>query len=425
MLDSQEPIVSEVFFAPLLKALNQATRVRDCPFYQDETHLKGGVDRALSDHRTGRAWLQSFRFLFKIDLAVDCFFKALRSKRRTEMVEEVNEALVDEGSTLGCRVDPFESVEELDGFAVYASDGHSVAHSSHDDPIQGKLRSNNHIFSLNLRSSMMEHLKLCLPEEGKAKQHEIATLKTLAKKRLRMRQPKGVKVVHAYDPAVVDYRFWLDLKKAGVYLVSVEKKNSAFMGMGEPAYDREDPRNAGVLNDEWVGTSNGVMIRRVTYEEPVSGKIYKFLTTITDVKVPPGAIAFIYKCRWNIEKTFDESKNRFMERKSWGKSENSKRQHASFICLAHNLCVLLEDKLEREEGIVDEKSLRKQDERKSEDSNLAKAAGRRVNELVEQCRIVTQRSCQFIRWLRLALDHASRWTSSVELLRPLMKKYLA
>ena len=366
MFESKGPTVSGEFFAPLKEALASAPSRRDCPSYTDETHLIGGVNRALSDHRSGRAWLQSFRFVFEIALSVDCFFKALRSKRRAELVEEVN-----------------------------------------------------------LRTQLMEHVDLCVPESGKAKRHEVATLKALSKKALRMRQPKGIKVVHAYDPAVVDYRFWLKLKESGTYIVTVEKANSRCFVTGEPPFDRDDPRNAGVLADQWVATSNNVMIRRITYQDPVTGRIYKFLTTIIDAKVPPGAIAFIYKCRWNIEKVFDQTKNRFMERKSWGKSEQSKHQQANFICLARNLCVLLESKLESDEGIVDSKALAKQEKRKREESQRAIQAGRMMNALVQACELLTQRSCQFIRWLRLAIDYKSPWKAAVELLRPLMDNYLA
>lgn len=55
------------------------------PFCTDETYLTGGVKRALPDHRSGRPWLQRFRFVFA--LSVDCFFKAPRSKGRAELVD--------------------------------------------------------------------------------------------------------------------------------------------------------------------------------------------------------------------------------------------------------------------------------------------------------------------------------------------------
>jgi len=127
----------------------------------------------------------------------------------------------------------------------------------------------------------------------------------------------------------------------------------------------------------------------------------------------------------DTNKVFDKTKNRFMERKSWGKSEQSKHQQANFICLAHNLCVLLEDKLESDEGIVDGEALAKQAKRKREEARRANQAGRLMNALAQASRLPTQRSCQFIRWLGLVIDHNTPWKEAVALLRPLMARYLA
>ncbi len=84
---------------------------------------------------------------------------------------------------------------------------------------------------------------------------------------------------------------------------------------------------------------------------------------------------------------------------------------------------LLESKLESDEGIVDRKALAKQEKRK--ESQRASQAGRTMNALAQACALLTQRSCQFIRWLRLAIDYRSPWKEAVELIRPLMDKYLA
>lgn len=425
MFESKEPSVSNEFLAPLREAFSKIPSKRKCNSYSDENHLVCGVNRALSDHRSGRAWIQHFQFLSRFALTVDGFFKALRSERRAAIVEETNQVLVDEYAVASPEYDSFASISELDKFAIYAADGHSLAHSVHDEMIQEKKRANNHIFALNLRSRMMEHIALCVPEEDKAKKHEITTLKSLNRKTLRMRQPKGVKVVHVYDPAIIDYRYWFELKRAGIYIITVEKANSAFWGTATLEVDREDPRNLGIRSDEYVVTSNEVMIRRIVYEDPVTGRIYKFITTIMDRKTPPGVIAFIYKCRWDIEKAFDQTKNRFMERKSWGKSETTKQQQAHFICLAYNLCALLEEKLKLGEGIVDQKARTKQLKRKEAEKRQAEDAGRKMNPLVMTSCLITQRSFQFIRWLRLEIDHASPWKLAVEQLRPLMDRYLA
>jgi hypothetical protein len=59
-----------------------------------------------------------------------------------------------------------------------------------------------------------------------------------------------------------------------------------------------DPINAGVLADELVGSaSGGVLMRRVTFLDVLSGITYEYLTNLLDSSVPPGLIAHLYKMR--------------------------------------------------------------------------------------------------------------------------------
>jgi len=83
--------------------------------------------------------------------------------------------------------------------------------------------------------------------------------------------------------------------------------------------------------------------------------------------LPSGLIAFIYKKRWDIENVFDQFKNKLMEKKAWPKSANGKCTQAQFMILTHNLTLLLERKIELEEGISDTKIERKRKRRIGED----------------------------------------------------------
>jgi hypothetical protein len=85
---------------------------------------------------------------------------------------------------------------------------------------------------------------------------------------------------------------------------------------------------------------------------------------------------------------------------------------------------MLEKKLEIEEGITDEKVRRKQVKRLAMDIQKAQRAGRIPNCLVENVTRATQRSLQFIRWLRTGLTLNTSWEKAVEQVRPLMLHYL-
>ncbi len=83
---------------------------------------------------------------------------------------------------------------------------------------------------------------------------------------------------------------WHQLKtSAGVYFISLEKENMNLTPMGDHRLDATDPINHGVIRDERVGSSNGVLLRRLTYVVPDTGETMVFLTH--ELKLPAGLIA--------------------------------------------------------------------------------------------------------------------------------------
>ena len=91
-----------------------------------------------------------------------------------------------------------------------------------------------------------------------------------------------------------------------------------------------------------MGTTTGVSIRRVTFRDPETDIVYQYLTNLP-LGVEPGIVALLYKSRWDIEKVFDEFKNKLGEKKSWASSATAKTNQARLICLTHNLMTLLEE----------------------------------------------------------------------------------
>ena len=420
-----EPTVRQAFFAPLATALSRSTHTRSCPDYTDEQHLESGVGRVLDHSVSGREWIQRLAMKFGIPVSVSNSFAALRSKRRRNMVDEVARDVRSQADSLiSLADDPLAKHQELTGFAVYASDGHTHGASAHEKERHGKKYPVTHLYSLNLRTHSLSTLGLSFPQaDHRKKEHELATLKRLGGKALRLNQPKGVRVIHVYDPAIVDYIQWQKWKRGrGVYVLTLEKKNSALTKVGNCPWDKDDKRNIGVIADELVGPSNGYFMRRVIYQDPTTGKIYRFL--LNELTIPPGLVAFLYKLRWDVEKVFDEIKNRSFERKAWAGNEPAKNQQAMFICLAHNLMRMLEIKLDHDEGITDQKAAAKRRTRISEEVSQADEAGRTPNPLVTTWRRATQRCCQFFRWLRHCIANSTPWTEAMDLLRPLMARYI-
>jgi hypothetical protein len=237
-----------------------------------------------------------------------------------------------------------------------------------------------------------------------------------------MGEPTGTKVILVYDKAAIDYQEWLKWKAKGLYVISCEKSNSAAETVGINRWDAQDERNIGIEADELVGVFCGALLRRITYRDPADGKLYVFMTS--EMTLPPGLIAFLYKMRWDIEKVFDEKKNKLHEKKAWATSPTARCQQAHFTALAHNLMVLLELHLANEEGIVDEKNETKRLERLRITIENIRQRGLKPNPLVANLSRSTQRSLQFIRWLRCHIFGETPYVKAIETLRPYMKAYI-
>ena len=412
------------FFRPVDVALAMATEGRKCEVVSDRDYLRIGIGRCLNEVASGRGWIQRVRFVMRFLLRVGAYFDNLASSRRLALVREVGASVVkqlDQAAPSG--QDPFDKHKELAGFGIYAADGHWHGASVHEDKVEGKKYAVGGFYAMNLRTQSMRLLDIARPKNKK--EHDITALKRLESEVLRMGEPTGRKVLIAYDPAIIDYRQWFKWKmEKGIYIVTREKENSELVCCGlNDKFDRTDPRNNGVINDELVGQSNGGFIfRRITFIDPVNGKKFVFLTT--EMKLQPGLIGFIYKKRWDIEKVFDEFKNKMHERKSWAKSRDAKCQQAEFMCLAHNLAVITERRLEEEERIIDETNTKRKAKRLEVAQKTPQEAGRSDNPLNSAAYKAVQRTLQFFRWVECALISRASWRCAVELYRPIAKQYL-
>ncbi len=63
--------------------------------------------------------------------------------------------------------------------------------------------------------------------------------------------------------------------------------------------------------------------------------------------------------RWDIEKVFDDFKNKLDETKAWSKSLTGKCMQAQFIVLAYNLLLRMRQHIEESEGLKEEAIIKK------------------------------------------------------------------
>jgi len=146
------------------------------------------------------------------------------------------------------------------------------------------------------------------------KVHEVNMARTL-------KLPKGSIVV--FDRGYTDYKWYNHLNENKVYLVTRQKKNACYTVIER----RPVSRNTGITSDQTIrltGTKAEqcpVLLRRVGYRDPGTGKHYVFLTNAFHLAA--NTIAAIYKERWQIELFFKWIKQNLKIKSFLGTSRNA------------------------------------------------------------------------------------------------------
>ncbi len=425
-------IIHKEFFKPLFDLLEGAKQHRECCVLDDSLWLEVGVRRCLNIFQSGRDLIQYLAEQHNTEILVSTFFESLKSKRRLGLLDELLGLM--QPYMRRNLPDAFEHHACLEDFELYAGDGHFIAAACHDkalEPSSKEHGSSNqrspvtkyatgHLYALNLRNHAMSHLTVADQIERK-KEHEMRALKRQNVDALRQGARKGRKVLYVWDRAGIDFRQWHEWKRmSGIYFLSRQKDNMKLEVIGANPWDAECAQNHGVISDEIVATSQGVSVRRVTYRDADTGIIYHYLTNLA-VGVHPGVVALLYKSRWDIEKVFDEFKNKLVEKKAWASSATAKTQQARLLCLTHNLLTLMEHKIKDQEGVYNRAEFERRAKRelvliearpaRPTVSNMQQSAATASTH--QACQRLTQRTVRFIRWLKNHLDLQRDWGEAI------------
>lgn len=402
----------EKLVAPAIELVGQCPSRRNCPEVPDEDWIRAGLIRSVESFRSGREFLQGLEQRFDQSIGRSHFFGSLGSGRRLALCGDVAVGLARRAARE--LPDALAGVEGLEGYDVYAGDGHYHKASCHERRKDGSKRPVGHFHSLDLRCHAMSRLALADASGERKGEHDMRALKRLDAAALRQGAPKGRKVIYVWDKAGVDFGQWSRWKQAsGVYFVSLRKENVVTTLAAVNEFDRGSEVNRGVVSDYQQRTAGGFIVREVAYRCPASGAEFRFMTNVSNLQ--PGVIAHLYKMRWDIEKVFDVFKNRLDETKAWAKGDTAKAMQAHFLCAAHNLLLLLEHHIEKSEGISNLAEKRRRARRLDEVvAELAKRDAR-LPELQLRVVRITQRCSKFIRWIRNYLsDHRTSWSEALK-----------
>ncbi len=402
--------VSDAFFQPLSGLAAASPAARSCPELLDENWMRLGLQRVLESAPSGRGFLQEHGPRFEGTPKTSNYFASLQSERRLSVLQDVNLALLDSAKF----EDRLAELPELRDYECFALDGHWHKAAAHDPRHDGVKMAVGHCYSLNLRGHQLRHLTAA---EG-LHEHDMSMLKRLRPGGLRHRVRKGLRVIIVYDKAGIDFKYWKRCRQeCAVYFLSRPKEGMIFGCLESREIDRSDSRNAGVTQDLAIITREGLKLRLIYYVEPGTGQKFEFLTNEPDL--PPGVLVELYRKRWEIEKVFDQIKNKLDERKAWGSGQVTRSAQGQFVALAHNLLLLYERRLEEEHGITNVAEDKRRARRQSALAEQAALMKRAIPTLLLTARSATQRSVKFIRWLRHAIRERLAEEAAVPRLRQL------
>jgi hypothetical protein len=404
--------VNAAFFQPLAGLASQSSHARACPDFPDGDYLQCGLLRVLESSTSGRAFLQEHGARLNNSPSQANYFATLHSPRRGAVVADVNDALrIKANQTLPDRL---AGIPELAAYEVFAVDGHWHKAASHDPRHHGVKMAVGHFYSLNLRTHTLRQLAV---GEG-VHEHDISVLKRLTPRGLRQEVPQGRRTLLIYDRAGIDFDYWQRCRhECAIYFLSRTKSNTVLSWEGRRPWDTADPRNRGVQEDQRVKTRDGHRLRLIGYVDPVAGKAYEFLTN--EPNLPPGVLAELYRRRWDVEKVFDELKNKLGEKKAWATSAEAKQAQAHFLTITHNLLLLYEQALAQRHAVQNQAEDQRRRERRQAQQQIARKMGQPLSALVARALSATQRSVKFIRWLRAALRYQLAETTAVLRLKQL------
>lgn len=398
--------VNAAFFQPLVGLTSQSPHTRACPEFSDDDYLQCGILRVLESSTSGRSFLQEHGAQLNNSPTQANYFATLQSQRRGSVVADVNDALrVVANEVLPDRL---AGIAELAAYEVFAVDGHWHKAAAHDPRHNGVKMAVGHFYSLNLHTHTLRQLAV---GEG-PHEHDMSVLKRLTPRGLRQEVPQGCRTLLVYDRASLDFDYWDRCRhECAIYFLSRTKENTVLSWQECRTWDASDPRNRGVQADVRVRTREGHNLRLICYMDPVAGKTYEFLTN--EPNLPPGVLVELYRRRWDVEKVFDELKNKLGEKKAWATSLEAKRVQAHFLTITHNLLLLYGQALETRHDVQNHAEDQRRRQRMRESRKLARRNGQPFPTLVGLALRATQPSVKFIRWLREALRFRLAETTAV------------
>lgn len=118
--------------------------------------------------------------------------------------------------------------------------------------------------------------------------------------------------IYVFDKGYVNYRVYKKWTECGAFFVTRLNENATYEVVSEIRADIHDFLAGGTILDQLVELKTGsgsLKVRLITYKDPLTGKVFRFLSNLFDFH--PHTIVLLYKNRWEIEPFFKKIKQNF------------------------------------------------------------------------------------------------------------------
>jgi hypothetical protein len=162
--------------------------------------------------------------------------------------------------------------------------------------------------------------------------------------------------LYVFDKGYVNYAVYQDWTKQQVSFVTRLNDNASYVVLKDNKVDHFDPvTGQGVIADQLVqvkvkGNKMGLKLRLITYKDPETGKVLKFLTN--HFAYQAHTITLIYKNRWAIEPFFKQLKQNYQLGYFFSDSEQGIKTQIWIALIANLIFTLIYQRNKESETFV-------------------------------------------------------------------------
>ena len=116
--------------------------------------------------------------------------------------------------------------------------------------------------------------------------------------------------IYIFDKGYVNYQVWDKWTKSGVFYLTRLNDNASYEVLTGQQKQKHmiEYADGGIISDQAIQLGD-TKARLVTYADPESGNVLKFVTNLWDCQAD--TVCMLYKCRWSIEVLFKSIKQNF------------------------------------------------------------------------------------------------------------------